>query len=582
MKITTLKISADLELPLDAITERLGFLGTSGSGKTYGAGKLAEEMLSAGAQVIPIDPVGTWWGLRSSADGKRAGHPILVFGGIHADLPLTPESGALVADILVDRGISAVLDVSDMTVGQMHKFVSAFAERFFDRKKRNPSPVHIFLEESHTFLPQQLPPEPAAAVMLHRMERIVRVGRNYGIGTSQISQMPQAVTKKTLNMVACLFAFGTIGSQERKAVAAWFDQNGGGDLVKELPGLETGVAWAVSPRWLRITKKLKFAAKRTFDSSETPKFGGPPPVPKVLAPVDVEQLKLAMAETIAEAAKDDPTALRKRIAELERELKAKPAAAPAPKVETKVVEKPVLTEAQLRRFEAAAGRLSEEANAVLNTIKPVADAMYVVKASFGRPPPTFVDGAIPKSWTVTPRPAPRAPAEGPTTTTQAGGALGKGERALLEALAIRHPNPLTRRALGALAGYSASGGSFRTYLSAVRTAGLITEQNGAISLSAAGEQAVDVAIASAPRGSDAVIAMWRGRLGKGELALFDALIAAYPNEVTREDLGRVSGYESAGGSFRTYLSAIRTLGLVDTRGSMVRAAEEIFTDGGDR
>jgi hypothetical protein len=371
---TVLRISADLDLPIDTITERIGWLGTSGSGKTYGAGKLAEEMLKAGAQVLVIDPVGPWWGLRSSADGKRAGFAITVFGGIHADLPLTPESGALVADILVDRGISAVLDVSDMTVGEMHRFVSAFAERFFDRKKRNPTPVHLFLEEAHTFLPQQLPPEPAAAVMLHRMERIVRVGRNYGIGTSQISQLPQAVTKKTLNTVACLFAFGTIGSQERKALAAWFDQNGGGDLAKELPGLPTGTAFAVSPRWLRLTKKLAIAAKQTFDASETPKFGGPPPTPKVLAAVDVEQLRAAMADTIAAAAADDPKALRKRIADLEREVKAKP----APKVET--IEKPVITDAQLGRIDTLLqGPMAKTLDRFAELLKPLAAGLAAVK-----------------------------------------------------------------------------------------------------------------------------------------------------------------------------------------------------------
>lgn len=201
--VVMLKLSAELELPLDAITERLGWLGTSGSGKTYGAGKLAEEMLDVGAQVIVLDPVGPWWGLRSSADGKRAGLVITVFGGMHGDLPLTPESGSLIAE----RSSTALMPRSTST-----------SERFFERKKGNPSPVHLFLEEAHTFLPQQLPPDPHAAVMMNRVERIVRVGRNYGIGSSQISQMPQAITKKTLNVVACLFAFAAIGKHERKAI----------------------------------------------------------------------------------------------------------------------------------------------------------------------------------------------------------------------------------------------------------------------------------------------------------------------------------------------------------------------------
>ena len=80
-----LKLATDFEIPLDAVTQRLAFLAQSGAGKSYGAMKLAEEMLSQNAQVIALDPVGVWWGLRSSADGKKAGLPIAVFGGEHGD-----------------------------------------------------------------------------------------------------------------------------------------------------------------------------------------------------------------------------------------------------------------------------------------------------------------------------------------------------------------------------------------------------------------------------------------------------------------------------------------------------------------
>lgn len=50
----TLKLSADLSLPLDAVTQKFAFFGKNGSGKTYGATKLAELMLSAGAQIVVI------------------------------------------------------------------------------------------------------------------------------------------------------------------------------------------------------------------------------------------------------------------------------------------------------------------------------------------------------------------------------------------------------------------------------------------------------------------------------------------------------------------------------------------------
>lgn len=105
-----LHISNDVKIPLDVVTKRLAFVGTTGSGKSYGAMKLAEELLGSGIQVIVLDPVGIHWGLRLSADQKGPGFPITVFGGLYGDVPITPQSGSLIADVIIDKKISAVID----------------------------------------------------------------------------------------------------------------------------------------------------------------------------------------------------------------------------------------------------------------------------------------------------------------------------------------------------------------------------------------------------------------------------------------------------------------------------------------
>src|SRR5262245_23971467 len=111
-----IEFSPDLSFPVDAVTQTFALLGRRGSGKTYASGKLAEGMLAAGAQTIILDLVGNWWGLRLglrlSANGKDPGFSIPVFGGEHGDVPLDAAGGALVADVLVNTGTSAILDVS--------------------------------------------------------------------------------------------------------------------------------------------------------------------------------------------------------------------------------------------------------------------------------------------------------------------------------------------------------------------------------------------------------------------------------------------------------------------------------------
>ncbi len=66
-----LHLADKLSLPADeAVTQKYGFIGRSGSGKSYAAMRLAELFLSAGAQIIALDWVGIWWSLRLAATGK--------------------------------------------------------------------------------------------------------------------------------------------------------------------------------------------------------------------------------------------------------------------------------------------------------------------------------------------------------------------------------------------------------------------------------------------------------------------------------------------------------------------------------
>ena len=70
-----LKISDHLSLPVETITHTFGILAVRGAGKSNLAAVMAEEMFDARLPFVVIDPVGAWWGLRSSGDGKSAGIP---------------------------------------------------------------------------------------------------------------------------------------------------------------------------------------------------------------------------------------------------------------------------------------------------------------------------------------------------------------------------------------------------------------------------------------------------------------------------------------------------------------------------
>jgi DNA helicase HerA-like ATPase len=75
---TTDKIT---RIPEAALAQHVAVVGKTGSGKTFRAKGEVERLLQKRQRVCVIDPTGAWYGLKSSADGKSAGFPIVIFGG---------------------------------------------------------------------------------------------------------------------------------------------------------------------------------------------------------------------------------------------------------------------------------------------------------------------------------------------------------------------------------------------------------------------------------------------------------------------------------------------------------------------
>jgi hypothetical protein len=110
--VTALHVSRELELPIGWATQTVGILAKKGAGKSNAAVVMAEELYDTGVAWVAIDPKGDWYGIRSAGDGKAPGLPIPVFGGRHGDIPLEATAGALIADIVNEKGLTCVLDPS--------------------------------------------------------------------------------------------------------------------------------------------------------------------------------------------------------------------------------------------------------------------------------------------------------------------------------------------------------------------------------------------------------------------------------------------------------------------------------------
>src|SRR5687767_13533366 len=99
MKSAALKFARDTEgdwidLPLAMLMQTIFFGGYKGSGKTTSMKKLYEAAHEAGAQCVSVAPLGKWWSLRISKNGKGRGlKGVVVFGGEYGDVPVAPGSG---------------------------------------------------------------------------------------------------------------------------------------------------------------------------------------------------------------------------------------------------------------------------------------------------------------------------------------------------------------------------------------------------------------------------------------------------------------------------------------------------------
>lgn len=543
-----IKISDHLSLPDDAVTQTFAFLARRGAGKSYGAMKLAEGMLDIHAQIVAIDPVGVWYSLRIAKDGKGKGYDLPILGGLHGDIPLEPGGGALIADLIVDRNISAVLDVSMFRKNERKQFATAFAEQLFHRKKQRRSPIQVFVEEAQVFVPQRAIGDEAR--LLGAFEDLVKLGRNFGIGVTLISQRPQSVNKDALNQTEALFVLQTNGSQERKALEAWIIEQGitTRDVVNELPALPIGTAYLWSPSWLHKLEKVKIGTRKTYNASATPTAGMERAEPRPLSQDELAEVQQAMAATIARAKADDPKELRKQIAELQRQAKAVPAA--VEKV-TERVEVPVLPESVAVELRSVVADIGHALDRFVGLTDQIQGALSRIQR------PTSVVTAPP------PRPV-RQPSRSQPTVAVGDVTIGKCERAILSALA-QNPEGCEKNQLGIISGYSPNSGGFNNSLGKLRSTGLINRENP-IQITDAGIDALGE-YEPLPTGS-ALLNYWLGRLGKCEAAILSALAEEYPSTMNKTELGEVTGYSANSGGFNNSLGRLRTLKLIEGYGEI--------------
>jgi uncharacterized protein len=584
-----LRISDELSLPAEAAST-LVIYGGKGMGKTNLGSVLVEELSKAGLKWAVLDPLGVWWGLRHSADLRRAGIDCLLVGGMHGDLPLEPGAGRIVADMVAEEHVNVVVDFSRSRDGRPWEknakiaFATDYALQLFQRQGEisagvaRPAMMQI-LDEAGRYVPQTIPHgSPELARSVGAWEQMVEEGRNLGLGVTLLTQRSARLNKSVAELADAMIAFRTVGPNSIQAVLDWLGEHiekaRWKEMTSTLRALPIGRALVVSPGWLQFEGVVQIRARETFDSSATPKGGERRGEPATRTPPDLDKYRARMAETIERAIADDPTALRSRIADLERQLGTKA----APAVDHNAIELAVnraITDERNRWLGLAPGLAADLGCSISQRLANTWLEVEVCNA-FGRmanssgpsPAPESAPASLPAPEAAMPT-RDRRVADSPHASIEV---MTDKQRALLTALAqYEREGPLDSASVTALTGMR--GGTLYQAIADCRRAGTVEGPNAALAITHRGFTALG-RYEALPTGRE-LIQLWRGRLSKARLRIFDALIER-PGRAPISHGELTEWLDIRGGSMFDALAFLRRCKLIEGPNGSLRASARLL------
>ncbi len=549
------KINIGIKIDIQKlISSRLLVQASSGGGKSYAIRKLSEQLIGH-VQVIIIDIEGEFVSLREQ-------YPFALVGK-EGEIPLNLRYAETLAHKLLETNLSAIIDLSEMEVYQRRLFAKRFAHALIESPKHLWHPCVIIIDEADFFAPQGKESESTNAIV-----NLSSRGRKRGIcpiyATQRIAKLHKDVTADVLNKIVGLT--GQDVDQQRAGSELGFTSKQ--DIIG-LRKLSPGEFYAFGPAISNEVIKFK-VSKVVTSHMEAGQYR------KVLpaTPNAIKKILGKLADIPEEAEKELNTKndLLAEIKRLKAELRLKPTATKTV-VDEKMKQENISLKTQLqveKNSYSALVKIVQNRNTQLGkAVKMLLDIPGIEipeKQAFIGIVPSIRDKDI-------------KPYESAKTVPflKSNGQIVGGAMRMLKAAAMFHPNTITRTRMGAFARLSHTSGSFGTYLSSLKTNGYILTEGSDFKitnegLAAAGE------VDSLPTDPQELINLWCSIIGEssGAARMLRVLGNHYPSEMSRQELGDSVNMSSTSGSFGTYLSYLKSRGLIKTSGQNIKASEELF------
>lgn len=561
---------ADLDLNR-LVTTRMLVQANSGGGKSWLIRRLLEQTHGK-IQHVVIDLEGEFTTLREKFD--------YILAGQDGDIPAEPRSAALLARKLMELRVSAILDLSELKKHERKLFVKNFLEALIDCPKDLWHDCLVVVDEAHQFCPQHDKSESTDAVI-----NLMTLGRKRHfcgiLATQRLSKLHKDAVAECNNKM--IGRTGLDVDMKRASDELGFATK---EQMRDLRNLKAGEFYAFGPALSESIEKVKIGAVRTTHT-QAGNIDAKVPVARTRA---IQEVLKKLTDLPEEARKEART-----IGELQAEIRTLRAHRCPKGSSREDIEKSVA---------AATGRLEQVYDRKIKDLAKQAERSFLIDRENLRKRLIEITKEELDSFTYNFNPGEKVQVEPSKMPLPSGVRIGEkvtigviprqvvppeagfiieedpqikpGARRMIEVLAARHPMKMSKAQLATFTGMKKSGGSFRTYLSAIRMAGFIIEENGLISASEEGIEFAGVE-PQAPQSPEETLAMWRAKLKPGAVRMLDALVEQYPNPVQKDELAQLIGMELQGGSFRTYLSMLKTNSLINVSAEGIVISDNIYS-----
>lgn len=555
------------EVQLDVlrlVDTRLLIQANSGGGKSWLFRRIAEQTAGQ-VQTVILDPEGEFVTLREKHDFLIAGP-----GG---EVPADPRSAGLLCRRLVELQTSAVVDLFELKLPERREFVKRFLETLLDLPKNLWHPVLVMIDEAHLFAPERSAGE---SVATEAVIGLMSQGRKRGfcgmLATQRLSKLHKDAEAEANNVF--------IGR-------TWLDidQKRAGNLLgmaeaerKNLRDLDAGDFYCFGPALkCNGVSLLHVGPVQTTHPKPGERHKLTPPRPSDAVKKIAAELK-DLPKQADEEAKNLAEA-KKQIGELKRQLKATTKPVDEKELQRKVELAKQIYVAEKNQWYADKRQLERQLSQVGKTLQQIAALAGGTKIEAQNNCPVSPETPAAKQVAKEPvkksvdyarkyAPPPEPKLEGGSDE------LGPAARKILLAFYWLRDETPTPSKVSFYSGYSMDSSTWDRSLGTLRK-GLV---NG-WKISPAGIAEVEAweEVPQKPRGPE--LREWlRKRLKPAPNKLLDALVDAWPNRLSSDELAEAAEYSTASSTWDRSIGTLRAIEAAEgfDRTGGIKASDVFF------